>query len=175
MRTLLLPLLLIEVLSVCTAQVDENEFLLGKQRGLEAPNFAWSMVIWRLAAKRGSLAVLETRTPAERALMATSTTTCMLFEEPEAWYQAKKHYERLGGCLASTTSDNEQQFLTNRFQFADTNLWQDWLGPWIGYTDAGGTRKGAWRRPFPRRCWRRRPRRRIISCSNVRRGMATSE
>ena len=35
MRTLLLPLLL----SVCTAQVDENEFLLGKQRGLEAPNF----------------------------------------------------------------------------------------------------------------------------------------
>ena len=39
MRTLLLPLLLIEVLSVCTAQVDENEFLLGKQRGLEAPNF----------------------------------------------------------------------------------------------------------------------------------------
>ena len=42
MRTLLLPLLLMGVLSVCTAlsaQVDENEFLLGKQRGLEAPNF----------------------------------------------------------------------------------------------------------------------------------------
>ena len=43
MRTLLLPLLLIEVLSVSftalPAQVDENEFLLGKQRGLEAPNF----------------------------------------------------------------------------------------------------------------------------------------
>ena len=38
MRTLLLPLLLSD-LSVCTAQVDENEFLLGKQRGLEAPNF----------------------------------------------------------------------------------------------------------------------------------------
>jgi|NorSeaMetagenome_1021524.scaffolds.fasta_scaffold93425_1 hypothetical protein len=71
--------------------------------------------------------------------MATSTAICCSRSPTgKAWYQAKKHCERLGEYLASITSDDEQQFPTNRFQFADTNIWQDWLGPWIGYTD--GTR-----------------------------------
>lgn len=66
---------------------------------------------------------METRTPAERALMATSTAICCSRSPTgKAWYQAKKHCERLGEYLASITSDDEQQFPTNRFQFADTNI-----------------------------------------------------
>ena len=70
-----------------------------------------------MAAKRRSLAALETKNARWKGTNGNKHCyLCMLFEEPKAWYQAKKHCERLvGGYLASITSDDEQQFPTNRF------------------------------------------------------------
>jgi hypothetical protein len=100
MRTLLLPLLL----SVCTAQVDENEFLLGEQRGLEAPDFVidGDLEVGGKATESCSIGDKSTRWKGTNG--NKHCYLCMLFEEPKAWYQAKKHCERLvGGYLASIT------------------------------------------------------------------------
>ena len=80
----------------------------------------------------------------------------MLYNTKKTWYHAKRSCESVAAHLVTITSQEEmvsnsygvlvymlfQTFLTQSFGFDTDGQWGDWLGPWIGYTDAGD--KGKW-------------------------------
>jgi len=69
----------------------------------------------------------------------------MLYNTKKTWYHAKRSCEGAGGHLVTITSQEEKAFLTSQFQFEGADsMFEDWRGPWIGYSDAGQKGKWAW-------------------------------
>eukprot|EP00300_Choanocystis_sp_HF-7_P033055 c45343_g1_i1.p1 GENE.c45343_g1_i1~~c45343_g1_i1.p1 ORF type:complete len:211 (+),score=38.76 c45343_g1_i1:23-655(+) len=66
----------------------------------------------------------------------------MLYNTKKTWYHAKRSCEGVAAHLVTITSPEEMTFLTQSFGFDTDGQWGDWLGPWIGYSDAGD--KGKW-------------------------------
>lgn len=139
--------LVFSVLVLCVANVwaqeyyGDDNFLLGEQRGLQVPDFVVDENL-EIGGKAMESCTRGDKNSRWKGESGNKHCYMLFVKEPKTWMSAKRHCESLGGYLATVTSDDEQAFLTNRFQFADLEVWDDWVGPWIGYTD--GMKKGTW-------------------------------
>lgn len=66
----------------------------------------------------------------------------MLMLSKKTWFQAKASCEKIGGYLATFTTEDEMNFVWEhmRGKFAGNSM--TWQGPWIGYSDAA--EEGTW-------------------------------
>jgi hypothetical protein len=57
----------------------------------------------------------------------------MLFNKKKTWFSARRSCENLNGHLVTVTSHDEASFLAKSVL---AQKFDDWMGPWIGYSDA---------------------------------------
>jgi len=65
----------------------------------------------------------------------------MVFLSERTWFQAKRACENAGGYLATITSEDEMNFIWQKFGSLFTKTWK---GPWIGLSDAANENDWRW-------------------------------
>jgi len=65
----------------------------------------------------------------------------MVFLSERTWFQAKRACENAGGYLVTITSEDEMNFIWQKFGSLFTETWK---GPWIGLSDAANENDWRW-------------------------------